>query len=234
MSLRSEMSSPRPIATVTGSSQKPPASGLGSPRRRPEDRGATNSPPLQRPRRPACDTPRTSTRKGDRPMPDHSSTSARSGAAAAGGAMLSSIVPPNLAAAMARTPVKGTLKDIKHVVVLMQENRSFDHYFGTLAGVRGFADPNALTLSTGKSVFYQPVPTSRRSPAATAIPTATYCRGTWTRRRPARRRSRPRATPGRSNIRRWTSPSGLRPRLPRTCGCRPTWPPTARSTARSR
>jgi phospholipase C len=80
------------------------------------------------------------------------------GAAAAGGAMLSSLVPPNLAAAMARQPAKGTLKDIKHVVVLMQENRSFDHYFGTLSGVRGFADPNAITLSTGKSVFYQPVP----------------------------------------------------------------------------
>jgi phospholipase C len=38
----------------------------------------------------------------------------------------------------------------------MQENRSFDHYFGTMAGVRGFDDPNAMTLSTGKSVFYQP------------------------------------------------------------------------------
>jgi phospholipase C len=38
----------------------------------------------------------------------------------------------------------------------MQENRSFDHYFGTLAGVAGFDDPNAITLSTGRSVFYQP------------------------------------------------------------------------------
>ena len=56
-------------------------------------------------------------------------------AAAAGGAMLlSTIVPPNLAAAMARTPARGTLKDIEHVVLLMQENRSFDHYFGTLPG----------------------------------------------------------------------------------------------------
>ena len=35
----------------------------------------------------------------------------------------------------------GTIKDIEHVVILMQENRSFDHYFGTLAGVRGFSDP---------------------------------------------------------------------------------------------
>jgi len=48
--------------------------------------------------------------------------------------------------------------DIEHVVMLMQENRSFDHYFGTMAGVRGFEDPNALTLSTGKSVFHQPDP----------------------------------------------------------------------------
>ena len=30
---------------------------------------------------------------------------------------------------------------IEHVVLLMQENRSFDHYFGTMPGVRGFNDP---------------------------------------------------------------------------------------------
>ena len=42
------------------------------------------------------------------------------------------------------------LPDIKHVVVLMQENRSFDHYFGAMPGVRGFADP-----SVPKSRFYQ-------------------------------------------------------------------------------
>ena len=46
--------------------------------------------------------------------------------------------------------------DIKHVVLLMQKNRSFDHYFGTLAGIRGFDDPKALQLHTGKSVFHQP------------------------------------------------------------------------------
>lgn len=34
----------------------------------------------------------------------------------------------------------GTLNDIDHVVLMMQENRSFDHYFGTLRGVRGFGD----------------------------------------------------------------------------------------------
>jgi phospholipase C len=32
------------------------------------------------------------------------------------------------------------LSDIEHVVIMMQENRSFDHYFGTLRGVRGFGD----------------------------------------------------------------------------------------------
>jgi phospholipase C len=53
-------------------------------------------------------------------------------------------------------PKQGSLSDIKHVVLLMQENRSFDHYFGTLAGVRGFGDPKAMKLSNGRSVFYQP------------------------------------------------------------------------------
>lgn len=41
---------------------------------------------------------------------------------------------------------------------MMQENRSFDHYFGTLRGVRGFGDPRAVKLPTGKSVFHQPDP----------------------------------------------------------------------------
>ena len=51
-----------------------------------------------------------------------------------------------------------SLSQIKHVLILMQENRSFDHYFGTLQGVRGFDDPEAITLSTGRSVVYQPDP----------------------------------------------------------------------------
>jgi phospholipase C len=54
-------------------------------------------------------------------------------------------------------PTSFSPKEIKHVVLLMQENRSFDHYFGTMPGVRGFADPTAMKLaSTGESVFYQP------------------------------------------------------------------------------
>jgi phospholipase C len=82
------------------------------------------------------------------------------GAAAAGGAVVSSLLPPNLRRALAAGPRTGSLKDIEHVVIHMQENRSFDHYFGTLAGVRGFGDPDALTLSTGRSVFYQPDPSN--------------------------------------------------------------------------
>jgi phospholipase C len=50
----------------------------------------------------------------------------------------------------------GTLRDVEHIVVLMQENRSFDHYFGTLRGVRGFGDPRPATLPSGKPVWAQP------------------------------------------------------------------------------
>jgi len=54
----------------------------------------------------------------------------------------------------------GTINDVEHVVFMMQENRSFDHYFGTLRGVRGFGDPRAVKLPTGKSVFHQPDPSN--------------------------------------------------------------------------
>ncbi len=48
-----------------------------------------------------------------------------------------------------------TLPDVKHIVILMQENRSFDHYFGTASGVRGFSDPNVLKNANGSPVFDQ-------------------------------------------------------------------------------
>jgi phospholipase C len=51
-----------------------------------------------------------------------------------------------------------SLEDVRHVVILMQENRSFDHYLGTLGGVRGFADREALVFPDGGSVFRQPSP----------------------------------------------------------------------------
>src|ERR1700724_2319857 len=49
-----------------------------------------------------------------------------------------------------------SIEDVEHIVILTQENRSFDHYFGTLRGVRGFGDPRAVTLPSGKNVFHQP------------------------------------------------------------------------------
>src|SRR6266702_3030043 len=70
-------------------------------------------------------------------------------------------LPPSLRRALAATlkdPPGGSLRDIEHIVILMQENRSFDHYFGTMPGVRGFADPAAITLPDGSPVFRQPHP----------------------------------------------------------------------------
>ena len=81
--------------------------------------------------------------------------------ALAGGAAIGSVLPTSLRKAVANTlayPTRSSLEDIKHVVILMQENRSFDHYFGTYPGVRGFNDPTAITLPGGNPVFYQPDP----------------------------------------------------------------------------
>lgn len=50
----------------------------------------------------------------------------------------------------------GTIRDIEHIVILTQENRGFDHYFGSLRGVRGFGDPRPAFLASGKSVWHQP------------------------------------------------------------------------------
>src|ERR1700679_1754926 len=81
----------------------------------------------------------------------------KSAARLAVAAAASSFMPPNVRRMLARqAPAASSLRDVKHVVMLMQENRSFDHYFGTMAGVRGFDDPNALKLRGGRSVFYQP------------------------------------------------------------------------------
>ena len=50
----------------------------------------------------------------------------------------------------------GTIQDVQHVVILMQENRSFNHYFGSLRGVRGFNDHSTLVFQNGYLAFYQP------------------------------------------------------------------------------
>ena len=75
----------------------------------------------------------------------------------AGGAAATSLLSTSIARA-AEIPAyhrTGTLADVEHIVVLIQENRSFDHYFGTLRGVRGFGDPRPVTLPSGKPVWYQ-------------------------------------------------------------------------------
>jgi phospholipase C len=86
-------------------------------------------------------------------------TMARAGGASA---VLASF-PPAIQRALA-LPANGrtrSLQDVEHIVVLTQENRSFDHYFGTLEGVRGFADPFPIPvidrqgLSGHTSVFVQ-------------------------------------------------------------------------------
>src|SRR6187399_663233 len=64
------------------------------------------------------------------------------------------------ATAIAANNKHGSIRDVEHVVILMQENRSFDHYFGTLRGVRGFGDrfpipvPDAPGIAD-KTVWYQ-------------------------------------------------------------------------------
>ncbi|MFE3497920.1 phosphocholine-specific phospholipase C [Streptomyces sp. NPDC059175] len=59
------------------------------------------------------------------------------------------------AAAIPAQGASGTLQDVEHIVILMQENRSFDHYFGTMKGVRGFGDPRPVTLPSGRPVWHQ-------------------------------------------------------------------------------
>src|ERR1700755_3071370 len=59
----------------------------------------------------------------------------------------------------------GTIQDIEHIVILTQENRSFDHYFGTLNGVRGYGarfriPVPAATGITRRTVFVQPNPSA--------------------------------------------------------------------------
>ncbi|MFD8821746.1 phosphocholine-specific phospholipase C [Streptomyces sp. NPDC059605] len=73
--------------------------------------------------------------------------------AATGFAALSGSI--DRAAAIPAARRSGTVQDIEHIVVLMQENRSFDHYFGSMKGVRGFGDPRPVTLPSGKPVWHQ-------------------------------------------------------------------------------
>ena len=49
----------------------------------------------------------------------------------------------------------GTLEDVQHIVVLMQENRSFDHYLGHLSGVRGYGDRHVVRGPGGEPIWWQ-------------------------------------------------------------------------------
>jgi phospholipase C len=91
--------------------------------------------------------------------------------------------PPAIQRALALPANQRTrsLQDVEHIVVLTQENRSFDHYFGTMEGVRGFGDPFPIpvmdrqNLFSRKSVFVQksvggaPVPGRPGWPQSRAI-----------------------------------------------------------------
>lgn len=71
---------------------------------------------------------------------------------------LAAAFPESIQRALAVEPHRrtGSIKDVEHVVILMQENRAFDHYFGAMRGVRGFGDKHPARLPNGESVFSQP------------------------------------------------------------------------------
>lgn len=80
----------------------------------------------------------------------------KGGLTAAGLASVAGLLPESVKRAYAITPDPGTtFLDAEHVVIFMQENRSFDHLFGTMRGVRGFRDPHPVAQSDGSPVFLQ-------------------------------------------------------------------------------
>jgi phospholipase C len=78
-------------------------------------------------------------------------------AATLGASAALAALPPSIRKALAipANNVTGTIRDVEHVVILMKENRSFDHYFGSLGGVRGFNDKATLPIDGQTSVFQQ-------------------------------------------------------------------------------
>lgn len=90
-------------------------------------------------------------------MPSDRREFLRLAAQAAGAASVAASWPaPILRALQVPADVRtGTIRDVAHIVILMQENRSFDHYFGTLRGVRGFGDRHPVPMSGGRTVWQQ-------------------------------------------------------------------------------
>jgi len=73
-----------------------------------------------------------------------------------GAAGMARFMPTSIQKALSIDPSPGsTYLDAEHVVILMQENRSFDHCFGTLRGVRGFNDPRAAEFPGGSPIWLQ-------------------------------------------------------------------------------
>ncbi len=75
----------------------------------------------------------------------------------AGAGIATAVWTPLLQKAMAvkANNVTRSIRDVEHIVILMQENRSFDHYFGAMKGVRGFGDRFPIPLESGQRVFHQ-------------------------------------------------------------------------------
>lgn len=70
--------------------------------------------------------------------------------------------------------LNGSLADVKHVVLFMQENQAFDQYFCTLAGVRGFNNPN-VPLNDNESVWYQEVNSIFSNDTTYLLPMVSKC-----------------------------------------------------------
>jgi phospholipase C len=75
----------------------------------------------------------------------------------AGGTVAATALSSSVARAASIAPAvnTGTIQDVEHIVILMQENRSFDHYYGSMRGVRGFGDPHPALQPNGQTVWNQ-------------------------------------------------------------------------------
>ncbi len=76
-------------------------------------------------------------------------------AATAGAALAPFPAAIQRALAIPANNVTGTINDVEHVIILMQENRSFDHYYGTMPGVRGYSDRFTIPMASGNPVWIQ-------------------------------------------------------------------------------
>lgn len=125
----------------------------------------------------------TSDFQNESAAPDHGRRNfLRTSALTLGAVSSTMLVPPVIQRALAipANNTTGTINDVQHIVILMQENRSFDHYFGTLKGVRGFGDPHPIPLESGLPVWSQSngtnlVPPYHLNPIATNALMAPDC-----------------------------------------------------------